>query len=613
MKKTKKALLALGTFSAVAAPVMAVVSCASIGHEKDTGPINVNGVFNGITLRVGTRMDERAALEPALHEFSLTTGAKIKYEGAQPSTYDTTAASASGIADVTLVEGEDTNVKSQAGGWFEPFKLKGEDRDHNKVGLLDNPTYNNIQYGHGYELNKNLDLEDNATTDTATFRSAKWKVGRNKGQMNYLPAVFGPRLIYGWKHDKNGADMFDGSHDLKWFVPLGITAQRNPNDAANGYEEVDFSSTPATDNPLLKPDGTHYKNTYEDIKEFLMNSARESNRKFNQTNYDYSSLTSADARKRLIATGQEGYKQRLYSVVKTLKDAGYNLGDVGILEYSSIDIAMMANGMSSILRTSDSNKVAYNGDMVDDAKWAIWDGTTPPANSGNLWDLRSAVNPSHGVPDAWIKLWLGQFGYLNNRVAGIKQLIRESTESIPFSKHRTSFFNGQKWLQPELLSVSHTPKNQIENTFVSFPQPFSDPGVDGYAVKSGLTGKKRDAAFALLRFLMQEKVQAEMSGEKTLPIIKSAKVRKMNSAGATMFDKTAASNGFDSIPAQDRLSNANDIVTRTSTHSVLNQLSIKAEKNTWNEATSPMLTWQNFVTRMNDIAASWRSDMATNG
>lgn len=600
MKLNKKALLALGTISAVVAPIAATVSCASIGQAKKRETKNADGMYTGIELRMGVRLDEQGFLKNAIDEFENATGAIVEMENATPGNYSPVVASNQGLADVTLVEGEDTNVQSQTEGWFEAFKPED---------LLKKPEYNSIQYHNGYELDPNTDITDNSQTDTATMRSALGKIGRygrghNKEKMNYLPAVFGPRMIYGWRKNAVNKDMYDGKHNLKWFVPIAINAK-----PTNGkrLEEVTFTGS---NSPLLKSDGTPYKNTVEDVKEFLMNSARESQRTFNQADYTHDNLVSSDANDRVIATGPEGYRQRLYSVAATLRNA-FPDGAKGILEYTTIDIAMVANGMSAILQHGDPNKRAYDGNMIDDDKWAKgFEGASTTADTHNKqWDLvGNNDTTTNAIPDLYIKTWLGHYGYLNDGVAATKANLpsRISTEVQGFSEHLTNFVNSQKWMQPSILSQTHTNINQIEDKFVSFPTPFSDPGVDGYAVKNGLEGKKHDAAFALLRFLLQEKVNYEMCGSKTLPIMNRSKRAMIASPTVNMFDKTAASSGMGTIQANDRLQYGVDIVSRSSNKNILNKISITAEKTAWAAANKSYVTWNEFTARMEDVRHQWK-------
>ncbi|WKX02638.1 hypothetical protein [Candidatus Mycoplasma mahonii] len=526
MKKTLKILVPIGTAGMIALPLLSTISCGSKSN-------------NDIT--IGIRPEDQPLWNKVAEQFKKATGKSVGFKWVRDQNNDYSLWSPSGqMPDISIADS----------GWAK----SGIERD-----WFQHIDYKDIATNAAFRITgqdaafqeKDIDVSNiNETFETAMMDTMKTDAMGYNG----LAVIYGPKISYAWKAlptqndhgDPDGQlfDIYDGETKLEWYVPL---------DDGNVERVTDFDNGNFETSPLFSHKPGHHRlmNTIPDVQEFLSNAASIGDLKFNNafSTYTHDILGNSGpgqngALSKIIATGVIGYGQRLASISKTIydkvKEADNILGGTSSLSGGAyVDIApswgMLAYGEKLI--QDDQNAVDSANTNLDENNSLNENKVFNKGKDSMKWDFSSNPIMKDDISQYQTLSWLQSIGYANNNshaiINGFKQNGNDS--QVGFAKLNTLFIGGGalwQWGGIKTKVESKFPGHNADELLTSFGQPIQITGVDGYSLRKDLTDDKLLLAKKFLRFLMQEKVAAEITGNKAKSTIKPAQKLQVQIEGA---------------------------------------------------------------------------------
>ena len=505
MTKRTKYSIALASIIAGVSPLAFAIGCSSSSTNYD--------------LKIGIRPEDAKMWKPVVAQFEKVTGKKLKliFVNNQIVNYKLWHSSGN-IPDVTLAD-SGASQKGMEQEWFQALNLKD---------IFENAKYKIKTTGDWAQ--KNIKFNDD------NFEMAMMQVNLLRTSSNFSSAavIYGPKITYAWRKvpsKTSGAeiDLFDGTKELEWYVP---------NKLGNGVESVSWSGSRGENNPLYSLKDNHrLKNTIADIQEFMSRAIAENDLKFNANVYNANSLTNNDPKKRVIATGMPGYKQRMASIGKVLYDYAKEAGNtpetkIGAFADNAIAYANIALGKAQYQNTKE--KVVSAGHNLD-AKVKLDESKVFSGVSGIQHDsykirIDKTLNTQGSqMTELEVINYLSIFGYHGLGVRGNSGIfgLREDAQ-VGFGKRLTLMVpNGALWQKDSIYAkikdkLSLARKEDVAQKIAVFSQPIQETGVDGYAISSKSKGDRLLLAKKFLRFIFQKKAAATITGTKAISTLKSA-------------------------------------------------------------------------------------------
>lgn len=491
MKKYKLVTM-FSTAILAGASIATIVSCGGVEPAK--------------ILQVGIRPETKKLFEKIRPEFEKANpGYKLKWReitndiGINGS-LDAWRASSS-MPEVMVMDTSWANIYVKK-GWFKSIDLK--DIATNKKYMIDNKLVDpEFRYENITDANFNSKFS-NMINDSK----------RGEKQWSHFATGIGPQLSYIWTKGKDKDDkivnLLDGTQKLKWYVPnMKPANQKN-------IDEITFSGTTPATSPLYNPETNRpYKNTLDDIKDFVTNSARKDQMKFN------GNLTGNEPKDYVMSTGYYGQTQRFISVLLTLKKA-FNLNMVPMDGEFWFPFLGPLQGQSVFVNSGTAN--ANENAFLDDDK--IFTSTGTRGTTDYKINTQSKPNNKDNLSKLEKQMWYGQLGYYQDGVVKIPKAI-----SSKFSGQGDGMGNGKSlgigsgggWMYTWKFGYSRPNAEQPQGTkdfglesLQAIPLPFEFAGTEGFSVAAGLDAQKDLLAKKFIRFLMQKKVQLILNGTSTM-------------------------------------------------------------------------------------------------